>query len=1617
MQNFQQYRRLSTLVLLSAAATLLSSVARAVQTPVVNEGICEALAQPRRSTEFMALLVNQGRHRELQFLREALLPVLEEGARGDLASFRLLGAGVLGIEVSSEVGTYRYELTDDPNEEDPQIGSPEVVRVGESSVSADLKILYEKIRTRPEEVIGKIRSSWRSDPFLHPALRVPNDEKRATVLTYPQRQAVDVLSQWDQGAFMASTGIGKTIVAAHVYKNTFGNPEFCRLKQWSKKGKVIFVLENNEALESAVSTFKRELGFRDIARIFGSTTGQQVDSRVEMIAITRSSYYARMSEIHDLIKSDPTQPWFFVFDEAHHLGTEGGQFEEIIRDLQGFTDPHYHRSLSLSATLWHNESKDLIRKLFRGNVWGPYLNDEELTRLRSGEDLDQLSRIQLQRTTEQGYLSPNEGVRIIRHVGNQPALELLDQSTRTKKHTHVDIPSDLVADLAEQILRLRLAHTPDRGVIYVPSRLHANGYAAELQKLLGDSEVRALHRGENLEGSEINVKDTLNWIKDEGDHYDNLTNRRKHKYMIVVDMMKEAVDIPCINMLVFLEPYSISMEGLRNYLQEYGRGTRLHALKTGLRQLDYSGFTEVFGGEGLKFISVGSKPDGGTSEKGRERRISMLTIDGEPITATEFDRISAGLQHQIGMNPIAPHFNSSAFSRSAWVALANEARSRKFNFELESGASTYLIYLIRAFQDASVKTQLRSNFDRIKGWRKADGQFCKNGDSAACLRLYQGLRLIAEAIKENGLDATNPLRIDLLDDLEHGYAETEKILDILLPERNRTTRVFDNLNANEVTFFVEGRGDGNDTPIDSPLEKLIAQLSRFLQDPLGADGARRGLDFIVSRLPEFAGYELLKREIDAIAFARDDIKRAQRMVREPILRIYTALRIIATYLARHGFDIDPLRVNESLTMERLLRVLFAPWDKIPKGPQGLAVTSVPRLNAGEAADFYNEKRGSLPVLVNLAAALKIDFYSETGPRELSRALWAALPAGPSKEACRAALDGLDAEWTKGDGRAAAGSERRLRSINRYFELLFHVGNALRSAGDAIEPLKLFLRDEFFKLTQMLFPLISLNETHRWSKPAEDADLLAKFVASPGGALPTFMDVAARFDLRPSAEYTTREYLFALIAPLQDNEAKRTLQAEIEGISWPKTDYDTIRSGSLAAGRRFFRLIQKVAVLYGIGSFDDLPPMSQDDQAQNLLNHVFESYHRSDRILRMSASERKRFGDMESGATRAINDRAQALHISLRQSNGISVFVDRLCDALPQSPRREELVRTIHNLKWKLFDGQELATGTLAQDRMHETLLRILRYLKGLPGYAGAFRKVEAINIAQRDVVEKIFTKLFDEGTQANATPLLRKVRLSASIPEVDDKKIALFNDPETGARVSIKEHGQRRFIAHWKPGFSRLSMLEYALLLPESARKAEVVKKIRDMDWSARDFEGLTRNLRASTQRYFTSLALLAWALNPQEEGFRSILSRADADALLSSFPDFVSLPTKITDDEIALFTDPTRGALAALAENAQHVGIDLEHLEGFISLVEIMRTHCPAGIQKTELQKELSAALPAFQRPYFQWTRGGNVKALVQIYRFLYAAAALYQIGGAHISMNEMLGREGVEKLFKLLR
>lgn len=325
---------------------------------------------------------------------------------------------------------------------------------------------------------------------------------------------------------VAATGTGKTIISALDYKHKCSK---------NSKPKLLFVAHRKEILEQSIKTFRMVLRDANFGDLF---VGDISPQSFEHLFVSVQTFNAKSLEKH----LTPDFYDYIIIDEVHHAPAE------TYKNILGHFTPKF--LLGLTATPERMDGKSIM----------PYFNNKITAEIRLPEAIERklLCTFQYFGVTDNIDLS---NLRWERGGYNREELSKIytrqDAETIRRALLIVQAVDKYVTDINEV-----------KGLGFCVSKEHARFMADYFNKcnipslyLTGDSP------------------------KEERDSAKLKLINGDLRFIFVVDLYNEGVDIVDVNTILFLRP----TESLTIFLQQLGRGLRLADGKECLTVLDFIG--------------------------------------------------------------------------------------------------------------------------------------------------------------------------------------------------------------------------------------------------------------------------------------------------------------------------------------------------------------------------------------------------------------------------------------------------------------------------------------------------------------------------------------------------------------------------------------------------------------------------------------------------------------------------------------------------------------------------------------------------------------------------------------------------------------------------------------------------------------------------------------------------------------------------------------------------------------------------------------------------------------------------------------------------------------------
>lgn len=328
---------------------------------------------------------------------------------------------------------------------------------------------------------------------------------------------------------VAATGTGKTVIAAFDFK---------RYREANPDCHFLFIAHRQEILRQAMQTFRIVLEDPNFGSVWD---GMNDPSSYQHVFASKDTLRNRI----DTIKLTNDYYDYMIVDEVHHIVAP--TYVKLIE----YFKPHI--LLGLTATPERTNENEDIKKYFDNHI---------------------SAEIRLPAALNAGLLAP------FHYYGIPDNVDL--SKVKWSGHGYD------VAELSR---------------IYTQNDFRTGLILKKMQEYIGDSrlhKVRALCFCVDKEHAKfMNAKFTLAGLQtDVLTSDDNNQDRRIVKqrlqsgainYLFVVDLFNEGVDIPEIDTVLFLRP----TESATVFLQQFGRGLRLHKGKDHLTVLDFVGHSRA----------------------------------------------------------------------------------------------------------------------------------------------------------------------------------------------------------------------------------------------------------------------------------------------------------------------------------------------------------------------------------------------------------------------------------------------------------------------------------------------------------------------------------------------------------------------------------------------------------------------------------------------------------------------------------------------------------------------------------------------------------------------------------------------------------------------------------------------------------------------------------------------------------------------------------------------------------------------------------------------------------------------------------------------------------------
>ncbi len=421
-----------------------------------------------------------------------------------------------------------------------------------SGLEWNVKVTRKDLPETIDKIAATFESYWNSNEFeyytedqkerLARALQTEKyfDTSHADIYTmdiHPYSYQQEILDQleaeravrgYHRNLVVAATGTGKTVISALDYKRF-------RRQNAGKPCRLLFVAHREEILRQSLSTFRAVLKDANFGELFvGNYKPDNIDNLFLSIQTLNSQDF-----------TDKTTPDFYdylIVDEFHHAAAP------TYQKLLSYYQPKI--LLGLTATPERMDGKSIL----------PYFNNRIAAEIRLPEAIDRKLLCPFQ------YFGVTDTVDLDKLTWRSGGY---DKTELSNLYTLSGYAANRRADLiVSSLLKYVTDMDEVKGLGFCVTIAHAEFMANYFNE---HGIPAAFLTGKSPEEERKDAKDRL--------------VSGKIRFLFVVDIYNEGVDIPEINTVLFLRP----TESLTVFLQQLGRGLRLSENKECLTVLDFIG--------------------------------------------------------------------------------------------------------------------------------------------------------------------------------------------------------------------------------------------------------------------------------------------------------------------------------------------------------------------------------------------------------------------------------------------------------------------------------------------------------------------------------------------------------------------------------------------------------------------------------------------------------------------------------------------------------------------------------------------------------------------------------------------------------------------------------------------------------------------------------------------------------------------------------------------------------------------------------------------------------------------------------------------------------------------
>lgn len=330
-----------------------------------------------------------------------------------------------------------------------------------------------------------------------------------------------------QNLIVAATGVGKTVIAAFDYKRYY--------KENYTKNRLLFIAHREEILKQSLATFRAILNDSEFGDLW---VGNYKPENNKHLFVSIQTFTSNLSFFKECFTTDYYQ--YVIVDEVHHIAASS------YRPLLDYFQPEI--LLGLTAT---PERMD-----------GQFITDDFNNRIAAETRLPDALRLGLLCPFQYFCVADTSvDLRNIKWVNGRYDINELE-NIYTADNVRINL---IIRSLYEYLVSIE--STSALG--FCINRSHAKYMTEQFNK-------NGLKADYIISGNGNDNKKVRQSIR-------HKLKTKAINFVFVVDIFNEGVDIPEINTVLFLRP----TESLTIFLQQLGRGLRLHEGKECLTVLDF----------------------------------------------------------------------------------------------------------------------------------------------------------------------------------------------------------------------------------------------------------------------------------------------------------------------------------------------------------------------------------------------------------------------------------------------------------------------------------------------------------------------------------------------------------------------------------------------------------------------------------------------------------------------------------------------------------------------------------------------------------------------------------------------------------------------------------------------------------------------------------------------------------------------------------------------------------------------------------------------------------------------------------------------------------------------